>query len=215
MHRHIVAIAVLSLLPAASVLAQNPGSVAQQSPGVPPLHSLQSNPENRETVLQYGSDAAAMIRIPVSNLFPGGVSTRPNFQNPVANDPAAAQRGMSYFNAFNCVGCHAANGGGGMGPALSNRFFKYGDAPENIYLTIVQGRPNGMPSWGALLPDPVVWDLVAYIKGISRAQDKQWGTTISRDSPNVEQVPAEFTVTTDPWAHTQAFSHGQNPSGPK
>jgi cytochrome c oxidase cbb3-type subunit III len=215
MHRYIVALTLFSLLPAAAVLAQNPGSVAQQSPSVPPLHSLESNPENRQMILQYGSNAAAMIRTPVSNLFPGGVSTRPNLQNPVGNDPAAPQRGMSYFNAFNCVGCHAANGGGGMGRALSNRFFQYGDQPENIYLSIVQGRPNGMPSWGALLPDPVVWDLVAYIQNISQAPDKQWGTTISRDSPDVEQVPAEFLMTTNPWAHTETFSHGQNPSGPK
>ena len=61
------------------------------------------------------------------------------------------------------------NGGGGMGPALSKRTFTYGSAPANIYLTIVQGRPNGMPAWGSVLPSGIVWDLVAYVRSISNA----------------------------------------------
>jgi cytochrome c oxidase cbb3-type subunit 3 len=120
---------------------------------------------------------------------------------------------MAYFMAFNCIGCHADNGGGGMGPALSNRFFQYGGEPTNIYLTIVQGRPNGMPAWGGLLPDAVIWDLVAYVEQISKEPETQWGTTISPSSPDIEQAPAEFTMTTNPWAYTEPFSKGQKPSG--
>ena len=45
-----------------------------------------------------------------------------DIKNP-ENDAQAVERGMKYFTAFNCVGCHAANGGGGMGPALSNSNF--------------------------------------------------------------------------------------------
>ena len=45
---------------------------------------------------------------------------------------------------------HGKRAGGGMGPALSQRAFTYGSEPANIYLTIIQGRPNGMPAWGSV-----------------------------------------------------------------
>jgi cytochrome c oxidase cbb3-type subunit 3 len=112
--------------------------------------------------------------------------------NPVANDPDAANRGMRYFTELNCVGCHAPNGGGGMGPALSDRVFIYGSKPEQIFLSIVQGRPRGMPTWGGRLPDSVVWDLVAYVEQISQAPNSEWGRTISPTMPKIEQVPAEY-----------------------
>ena len=108
-----------------------------------------------------------LLNVPVTTILPGDVDLAPNIKNPVADDSAAAARGMKYFANFNCVGCHADNGGGGMGPALSNRAFIYGGKPENIYLTIAQGRPNGMPAWGPLLPSSVIWDLVAYVTSIS------------------------------------------------
>lgn len=192
-----------------------PAGVAQEERAGPPIHSLGEQPGLQQGVTGYTGGTRALLQTPVSNQFPGGISTRPDIKNPVGNDPAAAQRGMSYFLSFNCVGCHAANGGGGMGPSLSNRYFQYGSAPANIYLSIVQGRPNGMPAWGGLLPDAVVWDLVAYIEQISKAPTPQWGTTISPQSPSVEQAPAEFVTTPNPWAYTEPFSNGQKPSGGK
>jgi cytochrome c oxidase cbb3-type subunit 3 len=118
----------------------------------------------------------------VSGLTPGAVEARPKLTPPPA-DEKAAERGMENFAAFNCVGCHMGNGGGGMGPALSNHAFIYGSSPENIFLSIYQGRPNGMPAWGTVLPEDSIWDLVAYIKNLSNAPVKQWGSTTSPDSP--------------------------------
>jgi len=153
------------------------------------------------------------MQVPVSHLFPGAQPSSPIIKNPVQGDPNAEQRGMTYFINFNCVGCHAANGGGGMGPALSNNIFIYGSQPENIYLSIYQGRPNGMPAWGAVLPDSVIWDLVTYIGKISNEPAHQWGRTFSANplSPEVEQVPTEQVSTTDPWSATKNFNFGQKP----
>ena len=192
-----------------------PTAVAQQQRAGPPLHSFGDQSGTQQNTAQAVGGSRPLIDTPVSGLFPGGVSTRPDLKNPVGNDPAAAQRGMAYFMAFNCIGCHADNGGGGMGPALSNSFFQYGGEPANIYLTIAQGRPNGMPAWGGILPDSVIWDLVAYIQQISNEPKPTWGTTISAQSPNIEQVPAEFALTPNPWAYTEPFRNGQKPSGGK
>lgn len=105
--------------------------------------------------------------IPVTELFPGDVYVRPDMQNPYAGDPEAVAAGRRHFAAFNCSGCHAPLGGGGMGPALSDDKWIYGSAPAQIYLTIMQGRPNGMPAWGAMLPKKVVWELTAYVETLS------------------------------------------------
>jgi cytochrome c oxidase cbb3-type subunit III len=156
----------------------------------------------------------ALLQVPVSPLFPGGVPFPPPVANPAAGDPDAVDRGMQAFNSMNCVGCHAPNGGGGMGPALSERQFIYGREPANIYLSIRQGRPNGMPAWGEMLPDNAVWDLVAYITSISDAPQTGWGQTISRSpsSPSIQQVPAELVTSAKPWTHTEPFGEGRKPS---
>jgi cytochrome c oxidase cbb3-type subunit 3 len=159
------------------------------------------------------ASVSQLLNVPVTKILPGDVDLAPNIKNPVADDSAAAARGMKYFANFNCVGCHADNGGGGMGPALSNRAFIYGGKPENIYLTIAQGRPNGMPAWGSLLPSSVIWDLVAYVKSISSEPEESWGKTTSLEALKTEQVPAEFQSTPDPWKYTQPFTDGQKPAG--
>ncbi|WP_442755683.1 c-type cytochrome [Methylocystis sp. JAN1] len=148
----------------------------------------------------------------MSSLFPGNTGPAQPVRNPVSGDPEALQRGMAYFNMFNCVGCHAPNGGGGMGPSLSNKFFIYGGEPQNIYLSIYQGRPNGMPSWGAMLPENIIWDLVAYVGSISKDPSSTWGETMSHDAFKIEQTPAGFAQTATPWSQTQRFGFGQKPN---
>jgi cytochrome c oxidase cbb3-type subunit III len=172
---------------------------------------IQIKPDFGETV--GGGLPSAFMQVPVTTLFPGAVPTRPVIKNPSAGDSMAAERGMKYFAQFNCIGCHAANGAGGMGPAFSNKIFVYGSAPENIFLTIYQGRPNGMPAWGGVLPDTIIWDLVTYIGNLSNEPDTQWGTTVSLNpqSPAIEQVPAEHVTTTKPWSQTEPFKSGGKP----
>jgi cytochrome c oxidase cbb3-type subunit 3 len=184
--------------------------------------SLPQSQEAQQPTVQLRSDfgetvgggrASVFMQVPVSHLSPGAIPNRPVIKNPVQGDPNAPERGMRYFINFNCVGCHAPNGGGGMGPALSNNIFIYGAQPENIYLSIYQGRPNGMPAWGAVLPDNVIWDLVTYIGKISNEPTPEWGRTfaLSPPSPKVEQVPVETMTTTEPWSMTEDFKLGQKP----
>ena len=78
----------------------------------------------------------------------------------------AVGEGKRLYSAYNCVGCHA-QGGGAIGPALMDSEWIYGSHPDQIYSTIVQGRPNGMPSFGGKLPNYQVWELVAYVRSMS------------------------------------------------
>lgn len=78
----------------------------------------------------------------------------------------AISQGKQLYEWFNCKGCHA-DGGGAIGPALMDDQWIYGDSPPNIYATIVEGRPNGMPSFGGKIPQQQVWQLVAYVRSLA------------------------------------------------
>jgi cytochrome c oxidase cbb3-type subunit 3 len=102
----------------------------------------------------------------VSDLQPGPQTQPVVHKNPADQNAYAVSEGQRLFNAFNCSGCHA-NGGGGMGPPLMDDQWIYGSDPENIFATIVEGRPNGMPSFRGRIPDSQVWELVAYVRSLS------------------------------------------------
>ncbi len=53
-----------------------------------------------------------------------------------------------------------------MGPALNDKYWRYGGTPAQIYKSIYEGRPKGMPAWGTALPPNDIWQLVAYIESL-------------------------------------------------
>jgi cytochrome c oxidase cbb3-type subunit 3 len=54
-----------------------------------------------------------------------------------------------------------------MGPPLMDDVWIYGSDPAQIFATIVQGRPHGMPSFRGKLTNAQVWELVAYVRSMS------------------------------------------------
>ena len=107
---------------------------------------------------------AGLVR--TSTLQPGPFVDSTHLGNVYQENAYAVTEGQRLFGWYNCAGCHA-NGGGGMGPPLIDDQWIYGSAPEQIYQTVVQGRPNGMPSFGGKVPTPQVWMLVAYVRSLS------------------------------------------------
>jgi cytochrome c oxidase cbb3-type subunit 3 len=101
----------------------------------------------------------------VSSLQPGTPQDTTHLEDPYGGNAWAVSEGQRLFGWYNCAGCHA-NGGGGMGPPLMDDTWIYGSAPEQIFNTIVQGRPNGMPSFAGKIPTQQVWQLVAYVRSL-------------------------------------------------
>jgi cytochrome c oxidase cbb3-type subunit 3 len=101
----------------------------------------------------------------VGSLEPGAPAPRATARSPYQGNAYGVAEGKRLYSAFNCNGCHAL-GGGGIGPALMDEKWIYGAAPEQIYASIVQGRPNGMPAFGARVPPQQVWQLVAYVQSL-------------------------------------------------
>jgi cytochrome c oxidase cbb3-type subunit 3 len=127
------------------------------------------------------------LAVRVSALQPGTALPAAPLANPYAGDAYAISQGQRLFTWYNCVGCHS-NGGGGMGPALMDSVWLYGSEPQQIYATIVQGRPRGMPSFGGHIPELQVWQLVAYVRSLSGLEPKS--ATPAR-SDNLEPKPAK------------------------
>jgi cytochrome c oxidase cbb3-type subunit III len=107
--------------------------------------------------------------VSVTSLFPNGVAP-PSPPDAIGarfeGNKLAIADGEQLFNQMNCTGCHF-NGGGGMGPALMSGHWRYGGRIAQIYESIAQGRPNGMPSWQFVLGPTQIWDLAAYAKSLS------------------------------------------------
>jgi cytochrome c oxidase cbb3-type subunit III len=40
----------------------------------------------------------------------------------------------------------------------------YGSKSENIFASIAEGRPNGMPSFRGKIPNDQVWQITAYVR---------------------------------------------------
>ena len=102
----------------------------------------------------------------VSGLVLGSPGPPQPVLSPYQENAYGIAEGKRLYSAFNCNGCHA-QGGGGIGPALMDDKWIYGSAPDQIYSTIAQGRPNGMPSFARLVPSQQIWQLVAYVQTLS------------------------------------------------
>jgi cytochrome c oxidase cbb3-type subunit III len=96
----------------------------------------------------------------------GSVKQAASNDSPYDSNAFAVNQGKRLFRWYNCTGCHS-NGGGGIGPALMDSEWKYGSEPANIFASITQGRPEGMPSFGGHIPEDQVWQIVAYVRSMS------------------------------------------------
>ena len=132
---------------------------------------------------QFNPPPATMesYTVTMSEIRPGTPAPPPPpIQNPSDQRAYDTSQGKQLFTQYNCSGCHF-NGGGGIGPPLMDAQWIYGSNPENIYSTIVEGRPNGMPSFRQKIPDSQVWQLVAYVRSLSGQLRKDVAPTRSDD----------------------------------
>ena len=102
-----------------------------------------------------------------SDLQPGPSIVATATQHPYDENAYAISNGKRLYVQMNCAGCHGLAGGGSIGPPLMDDKWIYGSDPSNIFSSIVEGRPNGMPSWKGKLSNDQIWQLVAYVRDLS------------------------------------------------
>jgi len=81
----------------------------------------------------------------------------------LSRDPAIVAQGKAIF-ASTCAQCHRADGGGNVGPNLTDEFWLHGGAPEKIMKTVSDGvAEKGMPAWRPQLGTRRVQAVTAFV----------------------------------------------------
>ncbi|HTK52524.1 MAG TPA: c-type cytochrome [Gemmatimonadaceae bacterium] len=126
--------------------------------------------EERRFTATYPS-APAYAAVTLDTLQPGVPSPELTVNSPAEGNAYDIAQGKLLFAQWNCTGCHS-HGGGGMGPPLMDNEWIYGSSPENIVATIVEGRPNGMPSFRNRITANQLWQLAAYVRSLAGLEAK-------------------------------------------
>ena len=118
------------------------------------------------------SENALVISKHDDRVFAGGIAPpAERVTNTAAQNAKAADEGATLFTGMNCDGCHGGGAVGAVGPSLTDGRWRYGGADADIYRSIAEGRPKGMPSFGGVLQPAMIWRLVAYIKSLPPPKD--------------------------------------------
>jgi cytochrome c oxidase cbb3-type subunit 3 len=65
-----------------------------------------------------------------------------------------------------CLQCHGESGQGGICPNLVDSEWKYGSTDDDIFKSIAEGRPEGMPNWNKTLNDEKIKSVITYIRSL-------------------------------------------------
>ena len=88
-------------------------------------------------------------------------------KNPYEGDKRAISVGGQLFVGYNCLDCHGAEGSGAMGPSFQDGRWHFGGSPGEVFESIYQGRPDGMPAWGGRISNDQIWMLTAYVRSLA------------------------------------------------
>jgi cytochrome c oxidase cbb3-type subunit 3 len=81
----------------------------------------------------------------------------------VDSDPGVLAAGKAVYMQ-NCIACHATDGGGTVGPNLTDEYWIHGGTVNNIFKTLKYGVPEkGMIAWEKILTAKQTSDLSNYI----------------------------------------------------
>ena len=85
-------------------------------------------------------------------------------------DATGIAAGKALYNQ-SCVACHAADGGGGIGPNLTDDHWIHGGGMNDIYKTIKLGYPEkGMQSWQSVYSPVQMKNLSSFVKSMKGAK---------------------------------------------
>jgi cytochrome c oxidase cbb3-type subunit 3 len=114
----------------------------------------------------------------------------------VLTDPADLKAGQVIFEV-NCVACHMADGGGGIGPNLTDEYWILGGGIKNIFQTVSEGGRNGkgMIAWKQSLKPLEMAQVSSYLlqfQGTTPAKPKAAeGEIWKAETAPAEDIPTE------------------------
>jgi cytochrome c oxidase cbb3-type subunit 3 len=140
-----------------------------------PYYYLGFGPTSAEEYEQEMAEARAMYPGAAAVTPPGAGAPQPGGQAPqgaaappvalpsLRGDAAAIEAGKAIFTA-NCLPCHGAQGEGGIGPNLTDRYWLHGNTYDDMVNTITNGVPDkGMIAWKAMLNPEKIRQAAAFV----------------------------------------------------
>ena len=88
---------------------------------------------------------------------------KPNVVKEYTGDKEAIREGKEIF-ANTCAPCHNADAKGGIGPNLTLAKLKYGVTHKDLYESIANGRPNGMPPFLQQIGSEKISKVIAFLE---------------------------------------------------
>lgn len=114
----------------------------------------------------------------------------------VLTDAGDLKAGKAIFET-NCVACHKSDGGGGIGPNLTDKNWILGGGIKNVFKTISEGGRDGkgMIAWKQSLKPAEMAQVASYVlqfEGTTPAEPKaaEGDIWVNEDAP-VEDIPTE------------------------
>lgn len=81
----------------------------------------------------------------------------------VTTDAAALADGKQTFLGT-CASCHRRDGGGDIGPNLTDEYWKHGGSIQNIFKVVKSGVPNtNMVAWGGVMSPEAIRNVASYV----------------------------------------------------
>ena len=111
---------------------------------------------------EYRIDMDKAAAVEAERIKAAGVMT-PEALVSLSKDKVTLEQGKQVFVAT-CLAGHRADGGGVVGPNLTDDFWIHGASPDKVLKTITAGVPDkGMPAWGPQLGADRVRAVTAYV----------------------------------------------------
>lgn len=81
----------------------------------------------------------------------------------LTTDAAALADGKGTFNSI-CASCHRPDGGGDIGPNLTDQYWKHGGSIQDVFKVVKNGVPNtNMVAWGGALSPEKMQNVASYL----------------------------------------------------
>jgi cytochrome c oxidase cbb3-type subunit III len=117
-------------------------------------------------------------------------------------DAAGIATGKTLYTKT-CVACHSPNGGGGVGPNLTDNYAIHGATIQDIFKTIKYGWPDkGMQAWQSNFSPVEMQQLASYVKSLVNTNVaegkapqgdliKEEAATLATDSTTMNNTPGK------------------------